>query len=93
MLIGSTFQTHFCLVRICRLKVQSAYRFIFSLAKPRNHRYHLISHCRRDLHPVVGVRLEDAADHGRVLLAALLPQVPAKEALAAGLPEAVVSGL
>ena len=41
----------------------------------------------------MGVRLEDAADHGRVLLAALLSQVPAKEALAAGLPEVVLSEL
>ena len=41
----------------------------------------------------MGVRLEDAAHHGRVLLAALLPEVPAKEALAAGLPEVVLSEL
>ena len=38
----------------------------------------------------MGVRLEDAPDHGRVLLATLLPQVPAQEALTAGIPEAVV---
>ena len=38
----------------------------------------------------MGVRLEDASDHGRVLLATLLPQVPAQEALPASIPEALV---
>ena len=47
-------------------------------------------HSRREIHHFVGVRVEDAAHHGRVLLAALLPEVFAEETLAAGLPEAVV---
>ena len=41
----------------------------------------------------MGVRLEDAAHHGRVLLAALLLEVLAKKALTAGLPEVVVNML
>ena len=45
---------------------------------------------RREIHHFVGVRVEDAAHHGRVLLAALLLEVLAEETLAAGLPEAVV---
>ena len=39
----------------------------------------------------MGIRLEDPADHGRVLLAIVFLKVPAEEALAAGLPEIIIS--